>query len=178
MPSPTQPITLRFKKIPGGATALSCTRADGSVTWQRTSAAHAAFFARHDLTHYAVETVLGYGIGFYGLLAAGWEFTDFGAPWPCGPIPADADPAELIVGFFDAERAGDRPWTTEQFNEFARSFYGEAHSDPPVVTADQLSAIRQRMSELFQQWDAINPGETLELSFPQDASAGIHPPGE
>ena len=87
MPSPAQSITLRFKKIPGGATALS----SHSRRWQRDLAANLRrprrFFARHDLTHYAVETVLGYGLGFYGLLAAGWEFTDFGAPGRAGRFP-------------------------------------------------------------------------------------------
>src|SRR5689334_21180493 len=107
MPDSNPHLVLRFKKIRGGATSLSATRADGSVTWQRATAAHAAFYARHDLTHYAVETILEHRLGSYGLLAAGSDFTDFGEPWPRGRIPAEADPSELIVGFFDADRMGD-----------------------------------------------------------------------
>jgi hypothetical protein len=57
-------LTLRLKKNRDGTAALSCTRADGSVTWQRQPhAARAEFFTRHDLTHYAVETVLGHRAG-------------------------------------------------------------------------------------------------------------------
>src|SRR3954454_15515463 len=120
MPPPT--LHLRFKKSHDGATALSCTRADGTVTWQRQPAAHAAFFVRHDLTHYAVETVLGYRLGFYGLVAAGGDFRDFAARGRRGPIPADADPAELVVGFFDAESAGGERWPAEEFNRYAARF--------------------------------------------------------
>jgi hypothetical protein len=90
-------LLLRFKKLADGATALSCRRADGTVAWQKMPAERAGFFIRHDLAHYAVETVLGFSLGFYGLMAAGWEFGDFGAPWPRGPLPVDADPAELIL---------------------------------------------------------------------------------
>ena len=43
-----------------GAAALSCERADGSVTWQRQEGQLGRFFPLHDLTHFAVETVLGF----------------------------------------------------------------------------------------------------------------------
>jgi len=33
--SVAQPITIRIKKNPDGRTSLSCTRADGTTTWQR-----------------------------------------------------------------------------------------------------------------------------------------------
>jgi hypothetical protein len=165
------PLQLRLKKAHDGATALSCTRADGSVTWQRTSPAHASFFSRHDLTHYAVETVLGHAKGFYGLLAMGWDFTDFGAPWPHGPIPPDADPSELIVGFFDAERAGDSPWSVAEFNDYAARFYGEGAASAPTLTQDQLTAIRAKLKDLFEQWEAVKPGEALELAFPGNISS-------
>lgn len=52
-----------------GAGVLRCTRRDGSVTWQKQEK-HAAHFAPHDLTHYAVETALGYRRGFFGLFDA------------------------------------------------------------------------------------------------------------
>ena len=38
---------------------LRCVRADGSATWQKQTDRHAAYFALHDLTHFAVETELG-----------------------------------------------------------------------------------------------------------------------
>jgi hypothetical protein len=42
--------------------------------------------------------------GFFGLIAEGWELSDFGSPWPRGRIPADAEPSEGIVGLLDLER--------------------------------------------------------------------------
>ena len=104
MTGPPQ-MVIRIKKGADGRTSLSCARADGTSTWQRLEGAQASFFPRHDLTHYAVETVLGRRRGFYGLVAAGWDLSDFGTPWPRGKLPKDANLVEMIVGFFDSERA-------------------------------------------------------------------------
>src|SRR5947209_15695669 len=97
-------LLIRIKKKGDGSAALSCLRADGSVTWQRQKGQQGRFFPLHDLTHYAVETVLGHTRGFYGLVAEGWDLTDFGSPWPRGPLPPEALVSEFIVGFLDRER--------------------------------------------------------------------------
>ena len=60
-------LVIRIKKKTDGSAALSCTRADGSVTWQRQDGKLGLFFPLHDLTHYAVETTLGFSRAFYGL---------------------------------------------------------------------------------------------------------------
>jgi hypothetical protein len=167
------PLIIRIAKQADGSASFSCTRADGSTTWQRQQGKYGAFFPRHDLTHYAVETTLGYRRGFYGLVADGWDLTDFGAPWPKGPMPADMDPAEVLVGFFDAERAtraaGGAPWTAADFNEQCATFYAanRIQAPPPVLTEDQLGAIRSQLRELFARWDALPAGDTLELHFPR-----------
>jgi hypothetical protein len=164
----TPRLTIRIKKNADGSAALSCVRADGTATWQRQQGAQGLFFPRHDLTHYAVETVLGYDRAFYGMVADGWNITDFGTPWPRGPIPDDADPAELIVGFLDSERATGLRWTAADFNDKAAAYYRDhgLSASPPVLTEDQLARVRQRRAELFAQLDAIPPGGTLELTFP------------
>ena len=165
MPPPR--LTIRIKKHADGSAALSCTRADGTVTWQRQQGAQAAFFPRHDLTHFAVETVLGHQRGFYGLVASGWDLSDFGAPWPKGPLPADLDPTELIVGFLDTERASGARWSAEELNEKASAYYRDHKltTAPPTLTDDDLARVRRRRAELFEQWDAVPAGGTLELSF-------------
>jgi hypothetical protein len=66
-------LIIRLKKQSDGSAALACIRADGSSTWQRQTGAQGRFFPRHDLTRYAVETVLGHRRGFYGLVAEGWD---------------------------------------------------------------------------------------------------------
>ena len=98
-------LLIRIKKKTDGSAALSCLRADGSVTWQRQDGVLGRFFPIHDLTHYAVETVLGHRKGFYGLVAEGWDLSDFGGGSACGKPPAVMDLSELIVGFVDAEWA-------------------------------------------------------------------------
>jgi len=53
-------MLIRIKKKTDGAAALSCVRPDGTVTWQRQDGLQGRFFPLHDLTHYAVETVLDF----------------------------------------------------------------------------------------------------------------------
>src|SRR5437773_11708904 len=115
--SDAQRIVIRIKKDKDGRTSLSCTRADGTTTWQRQEGGQARFFPRHDLTHYAVETVLGHHKGFYGLVAAGWDLSDFGTPWPRGKLPKDANLSEIIVGFLDRERASGERWAAADLND-------------------------------------------------------------
>lgn len=80
-------MKIQIAKKTGGGGVLRCTREDGSVTWQKQPERHAAHFALHDLTHYAVETALGYRNGFYGLIASGWEIEDTAGKGPRGKLP-------------------------------------------------------------------------------------------
>src|SRR6266513_5317385 len=120
-----QPIVIRIKKNADGGTSLSCTRADGTTTWQRQQGGQAAFFPRHDLTHYAVETVLGHRNGFYGLVAAGWDLSDFGTPWPRGRMPNEAVLSEIMVGFLDLERSTGELARADDVNERLAEFCAE-----------------------------------------------------
>jgi len=161
-------LTIRIKKNTDGTAALSCTRADGTVTWQRQQGAQGLFFPRHDLTHYAVETVLEYRSAFYGLIATGWNISDFGPPWPRGQMPEEAGVAELIVSFLDAERASQARWSAADFNDKTAIYYREHEipTTPPTLTDDDLARIRQRRAELFTEWEAVSPGSAIELRFP------------
>jgi len=161
-----RPIVVRIKKGTDGRISLSCARADGTATWQRQQGAQASFFPRHDLTHYAVETVLRHRQGFYGLLAAGWNLPDFGTPWPRGELPKVANLTEIIVGFFDRERASGEMGTAEELNEQLTQFAAENGLPAPENLAEaDLSRVRKRRGELFAQWEAVQPGEALELRF-------------
>ncbi|MFL5571737.1 MAG: hypothetical protein ACJ772_14280 [Gemmatimonadaceae bacterium] len=158
--------TIRIKKNADGRTSLSCTRPDGTTTWQRQEGGQARFFPRHDLTHYAVESVLGIRNGFYGLVASGWDLSDFGTPWPRGRIPPEANIAEIIVGFLDRERAGSDRATADELNAALANYRAEnSLTTDVVVTEDDLSRIRAKRAELFVQWAAIEPGDALEVTF-------------
>jgi len=165
-------MVIRIKKGADGRTSLSCTRADGTATWQRQEGAQASFFPRHDLTHYAVETVLGQRRGFYGLVAGGWDLSDFGTPWPRGELPKDANLSEIIVGFFDRERASGEMGTAEELNAELAAYCGENDIPAPdALTEEHLWLVRQKRGDLFTRWEAVEPGGALELSFDPAAPA-------
>ena len=160
-------LSIRIKKKADGSAALSCIRADGTTTWQRQEGRLGAFFPLHDLTHYAVETTLGFKRAFYGLLAEGWDLSSFAEPGTKNRLPEEAGLAELIVGFLDGERATGVTSTADDFN-WKIDTYLDAHGVPPTafrMTADTLDDIRRLRDELFARWRAVRPGDTLELTF-------------
>jgi hypothetical protein len=158
-------ITIRIKKMTDGSAALSCVRADGSVTWQRQEGRQGRFFPFHDLTHVAVETVLPLR-GFYRIVAEGWELTDFGKPWPKGPLPEEAHLAEVIVGFLDTERGAGIQWSPADWKDAATSYFRQRKLVLPTLpTETELQRIRQERSRLFALWTALPAGETLELKL-------------
>lgn len=165
-------LTIRLKRHTDAATSLTCTRRDGSTTWQRLDGPTAQVFPAHDLTHFAVETVLGFRQGFFGLLADGWEIRDFAAPWPRGEVPAEAREVELIVGFFDSERRQGETWTAADFAAHAESFLGAARARgkavPPrtrELTDADIAGVRAVRAALLETWYHTAPDGTLELTF-------------
>lgn len=165
-------LQLRLKKGHDGRVAsFALHRADGSVTVMRHP--H-PFFPIHDLTHYAVENTLRHRRGFYGLVCEGWNFEDFGSPWPRGRLPADMDPAELIVGLFDLERGTGYPMALDELNEALRAkFAGDSGATARPLTQGELDTIRTRILAYAARWKTLPPGETLTLDYtPGEDSAG------
>ena len=167
---PPGALTIRLERRTDGAVIFELRRADGTSTWQTRTGPTAEFFAVHDLTHYAVETTLGLGAAFYGLVASGWGLDDFGNGWPRGPLPTEAQAAEVLVGRLDLHRAG-QSLSAADCNEAARDYFAERGLALPLeVTEVQIDAIRSRLSELVWRWHATAPGKRLELSFPPGAA--------
>jgi hypothetical protein len=167
-----QQLLIQIKKKPDGSAALSCHREDGSVTWQRQEGQQGRFFPRHDLTHYVVESVLGLEQCFYGLVASGWELTDFLKPYPRGAVPPEALASEVLVGFLDQERAGGVRWSAAEFNRSAESYFA-GHGIPGCceLTDEQLAGISQLRAKLFAEWDALEAGAVLELFYPRPSGS-------
>ena len=93
--------------------------------------------------------------------------SDFGKPWPRGPLPVEALASELLVGFLDRERGAGVEWSAADFNSSAATHYAHHElTDPCTVTDDELNDVRERRRELFALWAALPAGETLELRFP------------
>jgi hypothetical protein len=153
-------VKIEIVKRVDGAGLLRCTRADGSVTWQKQSQRHAVHFTHHDLTHFAVETTLGYKQGFFGSIASGWDIEDTTGKGTRGPLPEEAGEVESVVGLFDAERAAGTLWTADEF----------ANSAPRRMTRSldeaAIRAIRSARAHLFRRWAEVEIGGKLELQFP------------
>ena len=160
-------LRIRFERQNDGAIGFRCTRADGTSTWQKHVAKSAMFFPFHDLTHYAVESVFSFARGFYGLIAEGWEIADTTGKGARGRLPDEAVLVEHIVGLFDTERVGGAPaLTADEFNRLLADLAASGRiSSPPVVTDAQLMAVRAQVSELHDRLAALQPGQSLELSF-------------
>jgi hypothetical protein len=166
-------LSIRIKKKNDGSAALSCIRANGTSTWQRQDGQLGAFFPLHDLTHYAVETTLGFRRAFYGLIAEGWELDFFAESGLSKRLPEDAVLAEVIVGFFDLERATGVRAAADDFNWKIQAFFTDKDLPSPTfhVTDDGLDRIRELSGELFRRWRELPPGQALELSFDRAALA-------
>jgi hypothetical protein len=167
-------LLIRIKKNKDGSASLTCIRRDGSTTWQRQEGKLGAVFPPHDLTHYAVESTLGYSQGFYGLIADGWELGDFSAPWPRGELPGEAREVEVLVGVLDLERMTLRPGSTVEFNEQVRSAASQERRialSPRALSDEELACVRAVRAEVFARWAAVEPGAALELSFDRRVTA-------
>ena len=161
-------MLIQLKKGRDGPSTLTCVRPDGSRTWAREH----PFFPLHDLTHLAVESVLGFEEAFFGLLAAGWEIDDFANPGARARMPHQALLAEHIVGVLDRERALPRPMTSAEVNEaVAASLPLRSGESFPAITNAQLEAIRAQWQDLAARWRQLAQGGTLEIPFPARAAA-------
>lgn len=165
-------LKIRLKRKPDGAAALTCERADGSVTWQRQEGSIGLVFPSHDLTHYAVETALEYDHGFFGLVADGWDLSDFSAPWSRGPIPAEALEVELIVGLLDMQRLMNADWSAAELLEQGKLYVASRAKNAriPQLTDESFARVLEQRRDVFARYSAIAPGETLELVFDRSLS--------
>ena len=147
----------------GTGSILRCVRRDGTETWQKRGK-HGAFFATHDLTHFAVESILACRQGFFGLVESGWSIEDTTGKGSRGPLPAEAVWVEALVGFLGAERASSVLWTAEEFND---ALGLQAPACRPL-TDGQLAAMRKRRAELIKEWSLLPQDGVLALPFNLD----------
>jgi len=163
-------MTIQLRKGRDGPSTLTCVRGDGTRTWSKVH----PFFPVHDLTHCAVESVLGFTQAFFGLLASGWSLDDFA---PRVALPREARLAESIVGVFDLERAQPRPFTAGEFNEMLGvSLQGQRLEPFRPLTETELAQVRDLRARLGGAWAALELGATLEISFPAAGGSGVPQP--
>jgi len=159
-------LLIQLTKRADGGALLRCAREDGSATWQKQQGRQAAFFPLHDLTHYAVETELGFTRGFYGLIAQGWEIDQTTGKSTRGPLPEESIIVEHLVGQLDLERASGVTWTAAELNAHAAEYFrGQDLPAPRPLDDAALSRVRGRLRDLYARWLALPPGQTIELTF-------------
>lgn len=158
-PRPRPALILELKKAKDGRPSLACVRPDGSRTWAKVH----PFFPLHDLTHCAVESVLGFDQAFYGLIAGGWELDDFSAPGASHRSPLQALWAEHVVGLLERGLGAS---AAELDAALTATLPPELAAGRPVVSDAQLAEIATLRLELAARWQALPPGETLSVAFP------------
>ncbi|MBV8845843.1 MAG: hypothetical protein JO307_23790 [Bryobacterales bacterium] len=158
-------MKVQLTRRTGGGSVLRCQRADGSVTWQKQDR-HAEFFALHDLTHFAVESTLGFQNGFFGLIAQGWDIEDTTGKGVRGRLPPEAVLVEQLVGLLGYDRSSELLADAGDFNAQAASI-ASAHGRPAPrpLSEEELARVRSKRGELFEQWQALAPGSSLELRW-------------
>lgn len=156
-------MVIRFKKGKNQSKhkpdTLTCIRDDGSVTW---TYLHREF-AIQDLAHYVVETTLGLENAFLGLIAKGYDISDFNQPKAERPfeIPEEALNTEVIVGLLQTDLLESLRGNADRC-ELLRD-YGVLL---PVKIADaQLETMHQKLQALLQKWHDLQPGESMTLQF-------------
>ena len=156
-------MLIRFTKGRGKPDMLACVRDDGSSTWAVLN------FTPHDFGHYALETTLGWQDAFFGLLAQGWDITDFGrADTQTGNkpvVPAQAMQAEALAGLLDMERRSGCSPPHATFLEMLTSVCAGLGVPAPDLTPEQLALIRSRHADLLCRWPRVPPGAALEMTF-------------
>jgi hypothetical protein len=154
---------IQLKKGRDGPATLTCVRADGTRTWGKEH----PFFPVHDLTHFAVEGVLGFDQAFFGLIATGWEIDDFAKPGASRRMPFQAIVAEHVVGVFDRERALPAPLNAAEFNETVVASLPPAQRAAFMPVSDaRLSQVRELRDALEARWHTLSTGATMEVEFP------------
>lgn len=170
-------LKIRIKRHSDGSASLTCTRRDGTSTWQRQTGSLGMVFPPHDLTHFAVETTLGYRGAFYGLIADGWEISDFAKPWSRGPIPAEAREVETLVSVFESFARRATPSHGVDVNKWADEYVASRNAAKPgaaeplrPLSADEIDRVSSVRATLLDRWSELAPGESLELEFRRGAN--------
>ena len=155
-------MEIRFLKKKNGKHVLTCKRNDGSSTWSHLD----AFFLRHDLMHYSVETTMQFKTAFYGMIAKGISTTEFDLPKEQRNIKLSDETiyAEHIVNLAMIE---NREGKFDDFNIQFRESLQQSNSslNPVIVKEEQLEKMHTTYNKLIAEWNKLHKGESLTLHF-------------
>ena len=157
-------MEIRFTKTGNREDDFSCTRKDGTITWKRAS----TFFIRHDLAHFAAETILPLKSAFLGMVAAGTNISSFDLPKEQRgfELTDEAIFAEHLVNLLVIDN------TQGKINDIAGLICENNQYHVPeyllaLLTNAKLDAIREKYNELVNGWNTLPAGGTIQLFFEQ-----------
>jgi hypothetical protein len=155
-------MEIKITKNLSGDYVLSCKRNDGTETWKHVS----NFFIIHDICHYAAETVIPLNNAFFGMVTAGTDIENFDLPKEQRnfQLPEEAILAEHLVNLLTIEVTQGK---MENFLEVFSGIY-EEHVGTKLyrmVTENKLEEIRNKITDLLQQWNLLEETKTLTLLF-------------
>lgn len=156
-------MRIRFTRGRNKPDAVSCFRADGTSTYSKGS------LAVHDLVHYAVETELDLHESFYSLVERGVDISAFNAPrseWTF-EVSDEAGLTEFIVNAFQMEQVNGEPYA-DLNTELRRMCEQNGHRSIEIPH-EAIARVREAVATLLGQWNATEPGEHFELSWPKQA---------
>ena len=158
-------MLIRITKGRDGPNILTCVREDGTSTWARVQ----DYFPLHDMTHFVVETTLGIPDAFYSLVRDGWDLSAFTVKGSAAKIPLQANLVEALVGRLQRELMPGTEFTTESYNEEVDAVLeGIGNPERRHVNDAELIEMRTQLRGLMARWKALEPGESIELAFPED----------
>jgi hypothetical protein len=72
----------------------------------------------------------------------------------------------MIVGVFDLERRVGERTSADELNQ-ALAAYAVENGLPQQaqLTEEDLARVRAKRAEMFAKWDAVKPGDALEIPF-------------
>ncbi len=124
------------------------------------------FFVRHDLSHFAVETILGYKTAFYGMINNGVELSDFMVKErrDALKLTTEAMHAESLANLFLMDFV-DGP--VENFDQVQQQTMTTSfpNAEPVSLTGEQINSVRQTLSNLLFQWNQLPAGEFFQLEI-------------
>ena len=155
-------MLLQLTKNTGKLNIIKYIRDNGTETWMYSD----DFFIRHDLSHFALEKILGYTTAFNGMINNGMDIKDFENREKRATltVTAEAYYAENMANLFLMEIVQGN---LNDFNAVQQTTFELLQlSFPKIMIPDgKLNEIRLYLQQLLQQWKELPAGETLELSF-------------
>lgn len=155
-------MKISFKKRIGSKNIISYQRPPLPDQW----VAADDFLILHDLSHYAIETQLGYQSAFWGLIKSGIHPSVFENKEVRDKIliSNEAWYAECLANLFLMELTQGE---LEDFNEVLQQSVKQMNKNIPELqlTANQINDIRDYYKQLVNQWKALEPDQTMELIF-------------